>query len=199
MSEENFPDEELEVVQDDDILLDETPGAASSLELDPVLGEPDSYPGAAENNPDRWQEDPLLQEEAVSGEEEDFLSEQSLRDETSGTTDVPTIGEAAADVDFGEVPTGEEADGSDDESNFGGSPLSEFDPEISNLTFTQVLAGADFRSGRHHLGPVSEPPMDRIASATRPPVASTRKATGAVPVSSMTVSRYTRPHDGHRV
>jgi hypothetical protein len=129
MTEDNLPDEELEVVQDDDILLDQNPGAASSLELDPVFGEPDDYPGAAENNPDRWQEDPLLQAEAVSGEEEDFLSEQTLRDETQGTTDVPTMGEAAADVDFGEVPTGEEADASDDQANFGGSPLSQFDPD----------------------------------------------------------------------
>jgi hypothetical protein len=129
MTEENLPDEELEVVQDDDVLLDETPGAASSMELDPVFGEPDSYPGAAENNPDRWQDDPLLQEEAVSGEEEDFLSEQTLRDETRGRADVPTIGEAAADVDFGEVPPGEEADASDDQANFGGSPLSQFDPD----------------------------------------------------------------------
>ena len=64
MTEQNVPDDELEVVQEDDVLLDETPGAASSLELDPVNGEPDSYPGAAENNPDRWQEDPLLEGEA---------------------------------------------------------------------------------------------------------------------------------------
>jgi hypothetical protein len=99
------------------------------LELDPVFGEPDSYPGAAENNPDRWQEDPLLQEEAVSGEEEDFLSEQTLRDEAQGSADIPTIGEASADVDFGEVPPGEEADASDDQANFGGSPLSQFDPD----------------------------------------------------------------------
>lgn len=129
MTEENLPDEELNVVQDDDILLDQTPGAASSLELDPVSGEPDSYPGAAENNPDRWQEDPLLQEEPVSGEEEDFLSEQTLRDETGGTTDSPTIGEAAADVVFGEAPTGEESDASDDDVDFRGSPLSQFDPD----------------------------------------------------------------------
>lgn len=129
MTEENLPDEELQVVHDDDTLLDQAPGAASSLELDPVLGEPDNYPGAPENNPDRWQEDPLLQEEAVSGEEEDFLSEQTLRDESQGRTDVPTIGKAAADVDYGEVPTGGEADGSDDQANFGGSPLSQFDPE----------------------------------------------------------------------
>lgn len=92
MTEENLPDEELEVVQDDDVL-------------------------------------PLLQEEAVSGEEEDFLSEQTLRDERRGTSDVPAVGEGAAGVDFGEVPPGEEADASDDQANFGGSPLSRFDPD----------------------------------------------------------------------
>ncbi len=139
MTEQNLPDEELEIVQDDDIILDESPGAASSLELDPVSGEPDNYPGAAENNPDRWQEDPLLQGEGVSGEEEDFLSDQTLRDETEEARyeagdeqippEVPTLGEAAADVDFGEMPTGSEADGSDDPAHGGGSPLSEFDPD----------------------------------------------------------------------
>lgn len=139
MTEQNLPDDELEVVQDDDVLLDEAPGAASSLELDPVNGEPDSYPGAAENNPDRWQEDPLLQDEAVSGEEEDFISDQTFRDESpqarqeaGGPQDAPlapTLGEAVADVDFGENPTGPEAEGSDDVENFGGSPLSEFDPD----------------------------------------------------------------------
>jgi hypothetical protein len=137
MTEQNLPDDELEVVEENDVLLDETPGAASSLELDPVTsGEPDSYPGAAENNPDRWQEDPLLQGE-VSGEEEDFLSDQTLRDDMTATRDgaggeppasTPTLGEAVADVDFGEDPTGREADASDDQENFGGSPLSEFDP-----------------------------------------------------------------------
>lgn len=139
MTEQNLPDPELDVVQDDDVLLDDAPGAASSLELDPVQGEPDSYPGAAENNPDRWQEDPLLQGEEVSGEEEDFLSEQTLRDESAQARyeagdeqvppDVPTLGEAVADVDFGENPAGAEAEASDDAENFGGSPLSEFDPE----------------------------------------------------------------------
>lgn len=139
MTEQNLPDDELEVVDENDVLLDETPGAAASLELDPVAaGVPDSYPGAAENNPDRWQEDPLLQDEAVSGEEEDSLSDQTLRDEMKATSDgagneipaaTPTLGEAVADVDFGENPTGPEAEGSDDAENFGGSPLSEFDPE----------------------------------------------------------------------
>ncbi len=138
MTEQNLPDDELEIVEENDVLLDETPGAASSLELDPVMGgQPDSYPGAAENNPDRWQEDPLLQDE-VSGEEEDFLSDQTLRDDMKATRDgagdelpasTPTLGEAVADVDFGEDPTGPEADASDDQENFGGSPLSEFDPD----------------------------------------------------------------------
>jgi hypothetical protein len=139
MTEQNLPDDELEVVEENDVLLDEAPGAAASFELDPVSGEPDNYPGAAENNPDRWQEDPLLQDEAVSGEEEDFLSDQTLRDETAearyeaGDEQVPpgtpTLGEAVADVDFGENPGGAEAEGSDDTENFGGSPLSEFDPD----------------------------------------------------------------------
>jgi hypothetical protein len=103
-----------------------------------VNGEPDTYPGAAENNPDRWQEDPLIQDEAVSGEEEDFISEQTFRDESAqsrseaegqAASATPTLGEAVADVDFGEEPTGLEADASDDEENFGGSPLSEFEPD----------------------------------------------------------------------
>ena len=139
MAEQNVPDDELEIVAEDDVLLDESPGAASSLELDPVAGEPDNYPGAAENNPDRWQEDPLLQDEARADGEEDFPSDQALRDESAQARyrsgdeqvppDAPTLGEAAADVDFGEVPTGLEADASDDEENFGGSPLSEFEPD----------------------------------------------------------------------
>lgn len=93
MTEQNLPDEGLDIVQDDDVLLDETPGAAASLELDPVHGEPDSYPGAAENNPDRWQEDPLIQDEPV------------------------------ADAEFGEAAA------SDAEETYGGSPLSEFEPD----------------------------------------------------------------------
>lgn len=139
MTEQNLPDDNLEVVEENDVLLDETPGAAASFELDPVKGEPDSYPGAAENNPDRWQEDPLLQGETVSGEEEDFLSDQTLRDEAAEVRynagdeqvppDAPTLGEAVADVDFGENQAGPEAEASDDTENFGGSPLSEFDPE----------------------------------------------------------------------
>ena len=139
MTEQNLPDDGLEVVRDDDVLLDETPGAASSFELDPVKGEPDSYPGAAENNPDRWQEDPLLQDEAVSGEEEDFISDQAFRegsaqagyaaDEAQEGPVTPTLEEAVADVDFGGNPNGPGAEGSDDTESFGGSPLSEFEPD----------------------------------------------------------------------
>lgn len=138
MTEQNLPEDGLEVVQDDDVLLDETPGAASSLELDPVKGVPDSYPGAAENNPDRWHEDPLLQDEVVSGEEEDSISDQTFRDQTaqaryeSGDLQegwaTPTLAEAFAEADFGEDPTGDESGDSDTE-DFGGSPLSEFEPD----------------------------------------------------------------------
>lgn len=134
---ENLPDEELNVVG-------EEPDAANQSiapeALDPVQdGQPDNYPAAAENDPENWQQDPLLQDEpgaASSGLEE---SDQSLRDETEevrfidGDEQVPpeepTIGEAAADVDFGDPMSEGEVDASDDEANFGGSPLSQFEPE----------------------------------------------------------------------
>lgn len=110
--------------------------------LDPLRdGEPDSYPGAAELNPDRWQEDPLLQDEAtpVASDEPGPESDQTLWDETEqeryrdGEEQVPpeepTIGEAEADVDFGEVLDADEADASNDSANFGG----QFDPEDEDL------------------------------------------------------------------
>lgn len=139
MTEQNLPDDELEVVEENDVLLDETPGAGASFELDAVIGgEPDHYPGAAENNPDSWQEDPLLLDE-VSGEEEDFLSDQILRDDMKATrvgagdehvpAATPTRGEEVADVDFGENPAGAAAEGGDDTENAGGSTLGEFDPD----------------------------------------------------------------------
>lgn len=138
MTEQNIPDEELNVVGEEDTPFDENGRTGPAEVLDPVGGEPDSYPGAAEENPDRWQEDPLLQGE-VSGEEEDFLSDQTLRDETAearfeaGDEQTPpyepTIGEAASDVDFGDPMAAEEVDASDDQANFGGSPLSQFEPE----------------------------------------------------------------------
>ncbi|MFJ6280907.1 hypothetical protein SAMN04488693_105215 [Arthrobacter subterraneus] len=133
---ENLPDEELTVVGEEPDAVDESIAPEA---LDPVKdGQPDSYPTAAENNPDNWQQDPLLQDEpgAGAGLEE---SDQSLRDETEearfreGEEQVPpeepTIGEAAADVDFGEPMSDEEVDASDDGANFGGSPLSQFEPE----------------------------------------------------------------------
>lgn len=133
---ENLPDEELNVVG-------EEPDAANQSiapeALDPVQdGQPDDYPSAAENDPENWEQDPLLQDEpGVSAGLE--KSDQSLRDETEearfreGDEQVPpeepTIGEAAADVDFGDPMSDEEVDASDDEANFGGSPLSQFEPE----------------------------------------------------------------------
>jgi hypothetical protein len=133
---ENLPDEELTVVGEEPDAVDESIAPEA---LDPVKdGQPDSYPTAAENNPDNWQQDPLLQDEpgAGAGLEE---SDQSLRDETEearfreGEEQVPpeepTIGEAAADVDFGDPMSDEEVDSSDDGANFGGSPLSQFEPE----------------------------------------------------------------------
>lgn len=133
---ENLPDEELTVVGEEPGAVDESIAPEA---LDPVKdGQPDSYPTAAENNPDNWQQDPLLQDEPAAGvglEE----SDQSLRDETEearfreGEEQVPpeepTIGEAAADVDFGDPMSDEEVDASDDGANFGGSPLSQFEPE----------------------------------------------------------------------
>ncbi|CAM3355386.1 hypothetical protein PSET11_03329 [Arthrobacter ulcerisalmonis] len=135
--ERELKDEGLSPVDENDALLAETAGSDTSFELDPVTGEPDSYPGAAEDNPDHWQEDPLLQGEVGDADAEVPPSEQDLRDESeearyeAGEEQVPpgtpTLGEAAADVDFGEVPTGDEADASNDPSNSGGSPLGGMD------------------------------------------------------------------------
>ncbi|MCU1565241.1 MAG: hypothetical protein JWQ56_178 [Pseudarthrobacter sp.] len=128
MTEEQFPDEEPDAVQDG-IFTDHSRGAASSLEPDPVAGEPDTHPGAAENNLGGGRDEPLLQDDTVSGEEEDFLSEQTLRDETQHGTGVPTLEEAAAETDPGGAPTGNGPVPSDDQANLSGSPLSRFDPE----------------------------------------------------------------------
>ncbi|WP_309070143.1 hypothetical protein [Arthrobacter sp.] len=134
---ENLPDEELNVVGE------EPEAANQSLApeaLDPVKdGQPDDYPSAAEVDPDNWEQDPLLQDEPGVGGPGLETSDQSLRDETEDVRfsdgdeqvppEEPTIGEAAADVDFGDPMSEEEADASDDSANFGGSPLSQFDPE----------------------------------------------------------------------
>jgi hypothetical protein len=128
MSEEQFPDEEPDAVQDG-IFTGQSRGAASSLESGPVAGEPDTHPGVAENNPGGGRDEPLLRDDTVSGEEEDFLSEQTPGDDTRHGTDVPTLEEAAAETDPGGAPTGIEPGPSDDQANLGGSPLSRFDPE----------------------------------------------------------------------
>ena len=133
---ENLPDEELNVVGEEPEAANESIAPEA---LDPVQdGQPDGYPNAAENDPENWQQDPLLQDEpGVASDLEE--SDQSLRDETEevrfseGDEQVPpeepTIGEAAADVDFGDTMSEEEVDASDDGANFGGSPLSQFEPE----------------------------------------------------------------------
>lgn len=143
---ENLPDEELTVVGDEpDMPVD----PLDPESLDPVLdGRPDSYSGAAENDPDHWQEDPLLQDEPGVNEsvaeedgvpvvgEEGEQSDQQLRAETAearyedGEEQIPPeepgVGEAAADVDFGMMED-DESDGSDDPANRGGSSLSAMD------------------------------------------------------------------------
>lgn len=67
------------------------------------------------------------------------LSDQTLRDETAeeryrtGDDQVPpaepTIGEATAEVDFGDAVEDEEVDSSDDPANAGGRPLSRYETE----------------------------------------------------------------------
>ncbi|WP_028280247.1 hypothetical protein [Arthrobacter sp. H5] len=127
---ENLPDEELNPVGD----------GVETDALDPVSdGQPDSYPQAAETNPDQWRQDPLLQDEPGAGSEPDPESDQAVRDrseedryndgEEQIPPDEPTMGEAASDVDFGDPMDDTEADASDDEANFGGSPLSQFEPD----------------------------------------------------------------------
>ncbi len=156
MSEENIPEEQvhemgLNIFSDTsgmpdatgpgtaDPAADDDPSTPGANGLDRLSGSgPDDYPGAAESNPERWRDDPLIEggEAAPDG----YRSEQYLEDQTdearyeSGEEqippDEPTIGEASEDVDFGETPTGDEADGSDDDANFGGSPLGQFGAEI---------------------------------------------------------------------
>ncbi|WP_104117009.1 hypothetical protein [Arthrobacter sp. B1805] len=145
---ENLPDEELTIVgEEPDVPNDSLAPEA----FDPVLeGQPDSYEGAAEENPDRWQEDPLLQDEPGVEEtgddengvsevgEEGYLSDQTLRQETAEARfehgeeqyppEEPMLGEAAADVDFGMMED-DDVDASDDPANRGGSPLSAMDEQ----------------------------------------------------------------------
>ncbi|WP_422391232.1 hypothetical protein [Arthrobacter sp. N1] len=145
---ENLPDEELTIVGEEP----EVPNDSLAPEaFDPVLeGQPDAYQDAAELNPDRWQEDPLLQDEpgvtessadenGVAGVgEEGALSDQTLREETAEARyehgdeqyppEEPLLGEAAADVDFGMMED-DDVDASDDPANRGGSPLNAMDQE----------------------------------------------------------------------
>ncbi len=148
---ENLPDEELTIVGEEP----EVPNDSLAPDaFDPVLeGRPDTYADAAEINPDRWQEDPLLQDEpgatatnddgnglAAIGEEGQ-LSDQTLREETAEARfergdeqyppQEPMLGEAVADVDFGMMED-DEVDASDDPANRGGSPLSAMDEQDIN-------------------------------------------------------------------
>lgn len=101
-----------------------------------------SYPGAAEDNPENWQDDPLIIEEPLAGQP-GAESEQTLRDETAeeryeeGDSQIPpeepTIGEAARDVDFGDSSVDPLEDGSDDPAHAGGDPLSAFNPDDEPL------------------------------------------------------------------
>ncbi|MCC3273617.1 hypothetical protein MUK71_01850 [Arthrobacter zhangbolii] len=147
MSEQSIPDPEL---GDDPVLADDVAAVATPDELTVVsedeLLEQDqltdaedlTYPGAAEDNPDNWQADPLIRGEAPL-DEPGALSDQALREETAeerfldGESQIPpeepTIGEAASDVDFGDPTVGDEEDASDDPAHLGGNPLADFDPE----------------------------------------------------------------------
>ncbi|MDN3483685.1 hypothetical protein QMA10_17395 [Arthrobacter sp. APC 3897] len=157
MDEQSIPDPEL---GDDPVLADDvadvvTPDEVSEVPLSDLTDADDlssvkefldpedlGYPGAAEDNPDRWQEDPLVNEEPLMGEPGE-LSDQTLRDGTAeeryeeGVSqvppDVPTIGEAASDVDFDDPVAADEQDGSDDPAHLGGDPLADFDSEEREL------------------------------------------------------------------
>ncbi|MET4060376.1 hypothetical protein ABIB35_001921 [Arthrobacter sp. UYP6] len=156
MDEQSIPDPEL---GDDPVLADVadvvTPDEVSEIPLNDLTDADDlssvdefldpeglGYPGAAEDNPERWQEDPLVNEEPLMGEP-GTLSDQTLRDETAEERyeagdsqippEVPTIGEAANDVDFDDPTAADEEDASDDPAHLGGDPLADFDPEERGL------------------------------------------------------------------
>lgn len=122
MTEQNLPDEEFDTTGEDPIIPDEGIDAVPPDEVDV--------------DPDQLAADP---DEDFPGEDEDFPADQVLRDETEEARyeagdeqvppEVPTIGEASADVDFGEDMDDNEADSTDDPLNPGGSPLRQFEPE----------------------------------------------------------------------
>ncbi len=142
MTEQNLPDEELTVVGDNPGTPDDGIDGVDAGTLDDDLNAtPDQYPQAAENNPDNWDEDPLIRGEQGANDAGLPESDQELRDETERERyrqgeeqvppDEPTIGEAAEDVDFPQTgdPDADAVDASDDPANMGGSPLSEFEPD----------------------------------------------------------------------
>lgn len=157
MDEQSIPDPELgtDPAVADDIADVVTPDEVAEVPLEDLTDADDlsntdemidpedlSYPGAAEDNPDRWQDDPLVNEEPLS-DEPGALSDQTLRDETAEERfeegdsqippEVPSIGEAALDVDFDDPTSADEEDASDDPAHLGGDPLADFDPEDREL------------------------------------------------------------------
>ena len=154
---EKLPDEELSILSEEPDVTEVSDESVDAEVLDPVLdGRPDSYADAAELNPDRWQEDPLLQgepgiDDGVSGletnesgaeengvagiGEEGVLSDQTLRDETadarfeSGDEQIPPTEPMMGEA-AADVDFGmmdDDVDGSDDPANRGGSPLNAMD------------------------------------------------------------------------
>ncbi|WP_066299828.1 hypothetical protein [Arthrobacter luteolus] len=148
MTEQN-PDHSDNPALADDLEAVVTPDEVSIISGEELLDDDDlmteealSYPGAAEDNPDAWQDDPLINEEPFAGQP-GADSDQTLRDETEEERfeegdsqippDEPTIGEASRDVDFGDPSVDPMEDGSDDPAHGGGDPLSSFDPEDQEL------------------------------------------------------------------
>ena len=147
MSEQSIPDPELgeNPVLANDVADVATPDELSVVSEEDLLEEAEltdaedlSYPGAAEDNPENWRDDPLIKEEPLL-DEPGVESDQTLRDETReerflrGDTQIPpetpTIGEAADDVDFDDPTVADEDDASDDPLNRGGDSLAEFNAE----------------------------------------------------------------------
>ncbi|MCC3283246.1 MULTISPECIES: hypothetical protein [Arthrobacter] len=148
MTEQN-PDHSDNPALADDLAEVVTPDELSVVSGEELLDEDElmdaedlTYPGAAEDNPDAWQDDPLVNEEPLAGQPGE-MSDQTLRDETreeryeEGDSQVPpeepTIGEAARDVDFGDPTADPLDDGSDDPAHAGGDPLSSFNPDDEAL------------------------------------------------------------------
>jgi len=135
MSEQNLPDPELHVVGEEPPIPGEDDYAVPPEELDADADYMDLE--GVEGDAEALQEGSTVGDAGNPGAQADPLSEQALRDETAESRyeageeqvppEVPTIGEAANDVDFGDDLGSEEADSSDDPANLGGRPLSDFD------------------------------------------------------------------------